>query len=208
MTFRIIGGEARGRRLQLPPRDTTRPLTDRAREALFNMLGPRVRDARLVDLFAGSGAVGIEALSRHAAHATFVERDGAVASVIQANLDLVGVADRADVVRGDALAWPARAPEPFDVVFTGPPQWTGLWAASLQSLDPHLDAVLAADGVVVSQCDPNEAQSDAELGLDALEQVDQRRYGKVLLTFHERRAAEPPATGDGPASVGEAEPPR
>jgi 16S rRNA (guanine966-N2)-methyltransferase len=186
VTFRIIGGEARGRRLQLPPRDTTRPLTDRAREALFNMLSPRVRDARVADLFAGSGAVGIEALSRHAGHATFVERDGLVAKVIEDNLALVGVQDRADVVRGDALTWPSRAREPFDIVFTGPPQWEGLWARSLQTLDQHLDAVLAPGGVLVSQCDPSEDQPDEELALHALVRTDQRRYGKVLLTFHER----------------------
>jgi 16S rRNA (guanine966-N2)-methyltransferase len=186
MTFRIIGGEARGRRLQLPPRASTRPLTDRAREALFNILAPRVRDARVVDLFAGSGAVGIEALSRHAAHATFVERDSAVAKVIEQNLALVGVEDRASVVRADALVWPARARDPADIVFTGPPQWDGLWAASLQSLDQHLAAVLAPGGIVVSQCDPSEDQSDDELGLVALGRVDQRRYGKVLLTFHRR----------------------
>lgn len=187
MSFRVIGGEARGRRLQLPPRDTTRPLSDRAREALFNILTPRVRDARMVDLFAGSGAVGIEALSRHAAHVTFVERDGAVAEVIEENLALVGFADRAKVVRGDALLWPGRAKEPCDVVFTGPPQWQGLWASSLQSLDQVAALVLADEGVVVSQCDPSEDQSDQELGLEVLARTDQRRYGKVLLTFHQRR---------------------
>jgi 16S rRNA (guanine966-N2)-methyltransferase len=184
MTLRVIGGEARGRRLEQPPRDTTRPLTDRAREALFNILGPGLRDGRVADLFAGSGAVGIEALSRHAAHATFVERDGEAAAVIEQNLATVGFGDRASVVRGDALAWPGRARDTFDVVFTMPPQWEGLWAASLQSLDQAGEGLLAPGGVVVSQCDPSEDQDDEALGLQHLERTDQRRYGKVVLTFH------------------------
>jgi 16S rRNA G966 N2-methylase RsmD len=111
-----------------------------------------------------------------------------VAEVIEQNRALVGVADRASVVRADALTWPARARVPAVIVFTGPPQWSGLWAASLQSVDQHLDAVLAPGGVVVSQCDPREDQPDDDLGLVALQRFDQRRYGKVLLTFHERAA--------------------
>jgi 16S rRNA (guanine966-N2)-methyltransferase len=189
MTLRVIGGEARGRRLEQPPRDTTRPLTDRAREALFNILGPGLRDGVVADLFAGSGAVGIEALSRHAAHATFVERDGEAAAVVERNLATLGFGDRASVVRGDALAWPSRAHGPFDVVFTMPPQWEGLWASSLQALDRAAADLLAPDGVVVSQCDPSEEQDDVVLGLEHLERTDQRRYGKVLLTFHRAAAS-------------------
>ncbi|OWY63694.1 16S rRNA (guanine(966)-N(2))-methyltransferase RsmD [cyanobacterium TDX16] len=184
MTLRVIGGDARGRRLQQPPRETTRPLTDRAREALFNILGPGLRDGRVADLFAGSGAVGIEALSRAASHATFVERDREAADVIDANLAMLQYADRATVVVGDALAWPGRVREPFDVVFTMPPQWQGLWGESLRALDAHAVQVLAPDGVVVSQCDPREAKEDADLELVHLERSDQRRYGKVVLTFH------------------------
>jgi 16S rRNA (guanine966-N2)-methyltransferase len=184
MTLRVIGGDARGRKLEQPPRETTRPLTDRAREALFNILGPGLRDARVADLFAGSGAVGIEALSRHAAHATFVERDRAAADVIDANLRLLGYQDRATVVRGDALTWPARIRQPLDVVFSMPPQWGGLWAESLRALDAVAGEVLAPGGVVVSQCDPSEVQDDEAVGLQRLETRDQRKYGKVLLTFH------------------------
>jgi len=201
MSLRVIGGSARGRRLQQPDRETTRPLTDRAREALFNILGPRLHEARVADLFAGSGAVGIEALSRSAAHATFVERDRAAADVIDANLALLDLADRGQVVRADALAWPGRAPaEPYDVVFTMPPQWEGLWAESLRSLDAAVGSggLLAEGGVIVSQCDPTEVASDAELGLVHLERSDERRYGKVLLTFHQSPSAErPPRRLDG-----------
>lgn len=188
MSLRVIGGEARGRRLEQPPSQTTRPLTDRAREALFNILAPVVPDARVADLFAGSGAVGIEALSRGATHATFVERDRGVAEVVEANLRTVGFAGRADVRRTDALGWPATVAEPYDLVFTGPPQWQDLWAGSLRALDVAAEHVLTSDGVLVSQCDPSEDRSDVALGLEHLERTDQRRYGKVLLTFHRRRS--------------------
>lgn len=192
MSLRVIGGDARGRRLQQPPRQTTRPLTDRAREALFNILGPGLRGGRVADLFAGSGAVGIEALSRHAGHATFVERDRVAADVIETNLALLGYGDRASVVRGDALTWPAGVRTPFDVVFTMPPQWEGLWAQSLRSIDAHAAQVLAPGAVVVSQCDPAEAREVDALDLADLHLDDQRTYGKVLLSFH-RPVGEPGA---------------
>jgi 16S rRNA (guanine(966)-N(2))-methyltransferase RsmD len=184
VSLRVIAGSARGRKLEQPPRDTTRPLTDRAREALFNILTPRLRGARVLDLFAGSGAVGIEALSRSAEQATFVEMDGAAARVIQSNLDHLGFGDDGEVVRGDAVAWIGCGQGPFDLVFSGPPQWQGLWARSLQALDAAAPTLLAADGIVVSQCDPSEAKAEDDLRLTNLEQTDQRTYGKVLLTFH------------------------
>lgn len=185
MSLRVIAGTARGRKLDQPPRDTTRPLTDRAREALFNILTPRLHGARVADLFAGSGAVGIEALSRGADRATFVEMDAAVVRVIEGNLERLGFAEDAEVVRGDALTWTERGQGPFDIVFCGPPQWQGLWARSLQAIDASAPALLAEGAVVVSQCDPSEEQPDADLGLTNLRRTDQRSYGKVRLTFHE-----------------------
>lgn len=184
MGLRVISGEARGLRLDQPPRETTRPLTDRAREALGNIVAPHLDGARVADLFAGSGAVGIEALSRGAAHATFVELDRGACEVVAQNLERTGLADRATVVRGDALVWLDRREGPLDLVFVGPPQWQGLWAEALVRLDAVAADLLAPDGLVVSQCDPAEDQDDAALGLTHLVRTDQRRYGKVLLTFH------------------------
>ncbi|MEX1286974.1 MAG: RsmD family RNA methyltransferase, partial [Acidimicrobiia bacterium] len=87
--MRIIGGEARGRRLRGPKGDTTRPMTDRAREALFNILGPEVVEAAVLDLYAGTGSLGLEALSRGASSAVFVERDRRALAVLRANVDAV-----------------------------------------------------------------------------------------------------------------------
>jgi 16S rRNA G966 N2-methylase RsmD len=105
--MRVVAGSAAGRRLEAPPGTATRPTGDRVREATFNSLGSLglVQDATLIDVFAGSGALGIEALSRGAESVTFLERDPRAVRVIKANLATVGLAERAEVVRGDALAY-------------------------------------------------------------------------------------------------------
>lgn len=179
--MRIIGGTARGRRLVGPSSEGTRPLSDRAREALFNILGPGLRGESLVDLFAGTGAVGLEALSRGAAAVTFVERDRAALADIRANLDALGLTG-GQVVAGDALGWVGRARDRFDVVFAGPPQWQGLWAQTLSTIDAHPDLV-ADGGVVITQLDPSEDEGDPPL--THLRRADERTYGRTLLLFHE-----------------------
>ena len=105
--MRVVAGSAAGRRLEAPPGTATRPTGDRVREATFNSLGSLglVQDVTLIDVFAGSGALGIEALSRGAESVTFLERDPRAVRVIKANLATVGLAERAEVVRGDALAY-------------------------------------------------------------------------------------------------------
>ena len=118
--LRIIGGMWRGRKLRFPPSPEIRPTPDRVRETLFNWLGTRLPGARCLDLFAGSGALGLESLSRGAAHVTFVERDGAAARELRARLSEWG-ATGADVEHGDALRFLGSAGRPFDVVFLDPP---------------------------------------------------------------------------------------
>jgi 16S rRNA (guanine966-N2)-methyltransferase len=125
--LRIIAGMWRGRRLHFPDVEDIRPTPDRVRETLFNWLGSRVRDARCLDLFAGSGALGLEALSRGAAHAVFVEHNAIAARALEAIL-AEWQAPSARVVRADALAFLAGPAEPFDIVFVDPP-----FAAALQA---------------------------------------------------------------------------
>lgn len=122
---RIIGGHLRGRRLEFAPHERTRPMKDRVRETLFDLLGPAVRDSLALDLFAGSGALGFEALSRGAARAVFVERHFPTADVLGRTARALGVADRVEVRPGDALAWAKRPLElpttlPW-LVFVSPP---------------------------------------------------------------------------------------
>jgi 16S rRNA (guanine(966)-N(2))-methyltransferase RsmD len=181
--MRIIAGSARGRRLVGPSSEGTRPLSDRAREALFNILGPGIRDERFLDLFAGTGAVGLEALSRGAASATFVEQGRDALADIRTNLTDLGF-DGGAVVAGDVVGFLGRTREQFDVVFSGPPQWSELWSKTLAAIDGR-DGVLADGGLVVTQLDPSEDTGDPELA--SLERVDVRTYGRTLLLFHERR---------------------
>ncbi|HEY8060669.1 MAG TPA: 16S rRNA (guanine(966)-N(2))-methyltransferase RsmD [Acidimicrobiales bacterium] len=182
--MRIIGGTARGRKLVGPSSEGTRPLSDRARESLFNILGPGIRGERVLDLFAGTGAVGLEALSRGARSATFVEHDRRALGDIQANLNALGFADSGKVVSGDALGFIRRSREIFDVIFAGPPQWAGLWKTTIEAVDARPE-ILADGGLLITQLDPTEDDGDAQLV--RLERVDQRAYGKTLLLFHEVR---------------------
>ncbi len=182
---RVIAGTARGIRLEAPG-PGTRPLGDRVKQTLFAILEPDLPGASMLDLFAGSGAAGIEALSRGAAHAIFVERDKAAAAVIAANLGRTHLAGgRARIVRTDALAW-LRGPEaaaaaPFGVVVLDPPYAeTGLLADALAAVGP----LLAPGGRLVAKHfwrDP----PPAEIGLLASER--ERRFGETTLTFYRRQ---------------------
>ncbi len=132
--MRIIGGAWRGRKFRFPPDEAIRPTPDRVRETLFNWLMGRVPGARVLDLFAGSGALGIEALSRGAAHAVFVERDPQVARGLQAVLAALD-AQRAEVQCTDALRFLAGPARPFDLVFLDPPFGSDLVAQAAAALE-------------------------------------------------------------------------
>jgi 16S rRNA (guanine(966)-N(2))-methyltransferase RsmD len=181
---RVIAGSAKGRRLEPVPGDTTRPITDRAKEALFSILGSELLGAAVLDLFAGTGSVGIEALSRGAAHCHFVEREPRAVATIRANLEKTTLAPRATVVSADVFAYLDRRPPavPFDIVFIAPPQYQGLWSRALRPIDERA-GWLAPTGVVVVQMHPKEY---ADLDLDTLSVSDRRRYGSVELVFYEQ----------------------
>lgn len=135
-SLRIIGGEWRGRRIRFPGTGGIRPTPDRVRETLFNWLMARVPGSRCLDLFAGSGALGLEALSRGAAHATFVERDRDNAAQLRETASALAPG-RASVVEADALAWLTRPQQPFDIVFLDPPFAAGVLTEAMQRLDAN-----------------------------------------------------------------------
>ena len=185
---RVIAGTARSIRLEAPG-PGTRPLADRVKQTLFAILEPDLRGTRFLDLFAGSGAAGIEALSRGADHAVFVERDAGAARVIRANLERTGLAGagRSTVVRADALAWlreTARTAEPaFDLAVVDPPYED---AASLARALEGLGSLMSAGGWVVAKHFWRGAPP-AAVGLLASERV--RRFGETALTFYRREAS-------------------
>jgi 16S rRNA (guanine(966)-N(2))-methyltransferase RsmD len=186
---RVIGGRAGSIRLVGPSSAGTRPLSDRAREALFNILGDRVVDGSVLDLYAGTGAVGVEALSRGAARVVFVERDRVAAADISENLRRVGDRGAGDLRTADVLTYLRSPPaEPFDVVFSGPPQWDDLWRTALTAVD-QAPGLVAPTGLVVTQLDPSEDGEDPPL--TRLQRQDTRTYGKVRLLFHSPVASEP-----------------
>jgi len=138
---RIIGGKWRNTKLPVPLAPGLRPSSDRVRETLFNWLMPRLGGARVLDLFAGSGALGLEAVSRGAAQATLVERDASLARQLRASVARLGAQGEIEVVQADALHWLAQRPAGLaDIAFIDPPFADGLWEAVLAGLGPHLAA--------------------------------------------------------------------
>jgi 16S rRNA (guanine966-N2)-methyltransferase len=178
--MRIVGGAWGGRRLQAPPGDATRPTSDRVREALFSILAGRVVQARVLDLFAGSGALGLEALSRGAAEATFVDSAAAPVRALHANLETLGA--RAEVRRQDALRFLGSARSQsrvYDLVFLDPPY--RLANRLGDRLSEELPHVLAPGATVVTESDRRDP-----LDLD-LPMSDERRYGDTLIRIHGAR---------------------
>ena len=174
--MRIIAGSRKGHRIAAPKGETTRPTGDRIREAAFNLTGP-VDDAVVLDLFAGSGALGMEALSRGAARATFVESDREACRTIDANLDKLRLTG-ARVLCQDVLRFLATDRGPYDLILVDPPY--DLVESLAVPLSSHLPRLLAPDGVVVY-----ETSSRQEPALDGLELRTSRKYGNVRLTLLE-----------------------
>ena len=178
--MRVITGKAKGRRLRSVPGEGTRPITDRAKLALFSIIGNDVVDCRFLDLFAGTGQVGIEALSRGAVEAVFVERARLALRTIRENLAHTRLETGARVVRADVFDFLAGAPQPFDYIYIAPPQYRGLWVETLRVLDANL-SWLSDDGWAIAQIHPQEYE---ELALEHLALFDQRTYGGVMLCFY------------------------
>ncbi|MCO5188655.1 MAG: 16S rRNA (guanine(966)-N(2))-methyltransferase RsmD [Anaerolineae bacterium] len=184
--IRVVSGKARGIRLKTVPGDTTRPIMDRVKENLFNILGQAyVLDAVWLDLFGGTGQVGIEALSRGAREVIFLDTARAAIQTIHANLAATRLADNAAVLRMDAFDYLQQTKKLFDVIFIAPPQYKRMWVDALLIVDRHADELLQSDGIVVVQIDPRE---DEFLELQRLHQFDKRTYGNTLLSFYELAA--------------------
>ncbi len=181
--MRVIAGKAKGHGLKSVPGEGTRPITDRAKSALFSILSYHVVNSRFLDLFAGTGQVGIEALSRGSEEAVFVERARKAVRTINDNLEHTKLADLARVVRADVFEFlrHERASEgSFDYIYVAPPQYKGLWIKTLRALDEQ-PGWLVDEGQVIVQIDPLEYEEQA---LDHFVLVDQRSYGGVMLCFY------------------------
>ena len=181
--LRVIAGSARGRKLRLVPGDSTRPITDRVKESLFNILSQDLPGSRWLDLFAGTGSVGIEALSRGAEFVRFIDHDKRAFDIVNHNLELTGLDHIAQVLFQDAFLALARRPDQqFDYIYIAPPQYKDLWHQALDALNENPEWMVE-DAWVIVQIDPKEYQ---QVQLQNLSEFDQRRYGSTLLVFYER----------------------
>ncbi|MDJ0756931.1 MAG: 16S rRNA (guanine(966)-N(2))-methyltransferase RsmD [Ardenticatenaceae bacterium] len=182
--MRVISGSARGTKLKMVPGDSTRPIMDRVKENLFNIIGNRVYDSVWLDLFAGTGQVGIEALSRGAERVTFIDNTRPAIRTIHQNLKATRLEENGVVIQRDAFTYLKQQLDKndpaFDVIYVAPPQYKGLWVDALKLIDSLPQALLRPDGQVIVQIDPKEVQ---ELALNHLKLVDERRYGRTLLYF-------------------------
>jgi 16S rRNA (guanine966-N2)-methyltransferase len=178
--MRIIAGEWRGRAIEAPPGRSTRPTADRVRESLFSMLASRLgsfEDLRVADLFAGSGALGLEALSRGAAAATFIEAERDAAAAIRRNAGKLGASERVRIIVGSALALPRS--EPFDLIFADPPYAAGSGTAVVRSI---IDADwLASGGWLSVETERGQAVDPQDFVIDAARDV-----GRASLTLLRR----------------------
>jgi 16S rRNA (guanine966-N2)-methyltransferase len=194
--MRVVGGSARGTHIQVVPGRGTRPILDRVKTSLFDILRPRIEGMEMLDLFAGSGSVGIEALSQGAAACVFIDLGAKAVATIRKNLAATGLADRAEVRHGNAFGYLRSTSKVFDLIYVAPPQYRRIWVEAMQEIAgrPELLRTPAPeeDGpLVIAQIDPKEYEP---LDLGTLRETRQERYGNTLLVFFEP-AGEAPTTG-------------
>ena len=180
--LRVIAGTAKGRKLRMVPGEVTRPIGDRVKESLFNIIGNDVIHSRWLDIFAGTGSVGIEALSRGADSALFIDISKKAVETVIFNLKHTQLADRAKTQRDDAFGFLRGVQnQDFDYIYIAPPQYANLWVKALEVLD-ETSSWLSERGWAIVQIHPKEYET---LDFINLYEFDQRRYGNTLLIFYE-----------------------
>ena len=179
--MRVISGSARGRRLKELPGMDTRPTTDQVKESIFNIIQFDVEGRRVLDLFAGTGQMGIEALSRGAAHATFVELAPAAAKIVRENVELTRFADVSKVVQSDWRAFLSSCREKFDLIFLDPPYKTDMLENAMQTI-AGID-ILSEHGIMICESPLDKQLPDLAA---PYEKGKEYRYGKIKVTLYRR----------------------
>ena len=180
--MRVVSGKARGISLNSVPGDGTRPILDRVKTALFDILRPRIQGIRVLDLFGGAGSVGIEALSQGAEHCVFLDLSAAAVKTIKENLAATRLSDQAEVRHTDAFGYLRHTSKTFDLLYVAPPQFESLWVQAMHIVAERPELV-SENGLVIVQIDPKEYEA---LQLADFKEVQQRSYGNTLLVFYER----------------------
>lgn len=203
--MRVVTGEAKGRKLKTPKITGTRPIMDRVKTALFDILSTQVEGIRFLDLFAGTGSVGIEALSRGAQHATFIEMNAKILKLVRENLQITQLADRAETLHSDAfkflksyqvveysqnhtlaLSSIKSQQRAYDIIYVAPPQYEELAARALALIDSS--TLMAKEGLVIVQIHPKERSGVVAIEYQHLVLTDERRYGSTLLMFYRHQS--------------------
>ena len=182
--MRVITGQAGGRKLKAPKGMDTRPTSDRTKESLFNIIGQRIIDATFLDLYAGTGAIGIEAISRGALKAVFVENNPRAIRIIRDNLNSTGLADMAEVISREvdvAIQTLSKGPRKFDIIFLDPPYLRDLVQKSLVTLDKN--KILATEGLVITESSKLDTLPEKA---GSLEMLRQEKYGDTILSFYQQ----------------------
>lgn len=179
--MRVVAGSAKGRTLQAVPGDSTRPILDRVKTALFDTIRPTLPDLTVLDLFAGSGSVGIEALSQGAAHCIFLDINQRAVETIKNNLRHTGLEAKAQVLNQDAFAYLRKCKRDFGLIFIAPPQYKSLWTEAMHTIAER-PQILQKEGAIIIQIDPREYE---ELSLNCFRESRQKKYGNSLLVWFE-----------------------
>ncbi len=181
---RIIAGTRKGMRLNAVPGDSTRPVTDRVKEAVFNILGADIVDASMFDLFGGTGSVGLEALSRGASYVRFSDANRNAYNTLVSNIKLTRFEKQAKAYFGDVFNILRGVPDrEFEYIYVAPPQYKGMWKRIMEVLDKN-DGWLTDDGWIIVQIHPIERE---DLELECFELFDERKYGSTTLLFYCRK---------------------
>ncbi len=173
--MRVISGQARGLKLASPVGLDTRPTTDRVKESMFNIISPYLPAENVLDLFSGSGALGIEALSRYSKHCTLVEADKSALKVLNQNLERAHLAQKAEVFTGDAFTYLSKTSKKFNIIFLDPPYNKGILSSAVEEIAKK--SLLTADGIIVCESEVGgEIPPDADFDI-----LKSAKYGKTMV---------------------------
>lgn len=180
--MRVISGSAKGRRLKAVPGDSTRPILDRVKVPLFDIIRSSLPGANILDLFGGTGGIGIEALSQGAEHCVFLDTNARAVATIKENLETTQLTEKAEVRHTDAFIYLKNTTKCFDLIFVAPPQYKGIWIEAMRVIAerPHL---VSQHGKVIVQIDPKEYEP---LDLATFREDSQRKYGNTVFVFYSK----------------------
>lgn len=178
--MRVISGTAKGKPLKSLPGKNTRTILDRVKAALFDTLRPDLEERHFLDLFAGTGSVGIEALSQGAGKATFVDVSKEAIEIIKENLHATGLREKAQVRHQDAFTYLRNTKNTFDIIYIAPPQYKAIWVKALHQISERPELV-NNKGLLIAQIDPKEYE---EVLMEDFKEFRQKRYGNTLIVFY------------------------